>query len=854
MLKGALNSLADAIDRLNPNGVTNRNSGNAKQDPSEVIVPWSKEAQDSLSLFQPIKIQGDRWDRVYPYRFVVVEAKGDGTYAVYGGENPEVSYQKASQYSMVFNKVSSSWIFNLPITPRDLNISTQYSISTSATLRGIIEEHSGTRFKMIAMNGSFGVLPFKNKKLSSPEAPAQNSIQTLFAGTIQAVNSLSNSLTAVSNALRGNTQTPSVTAGVATTQGGFEGTGYAQALLLDQFLERYADLKKSGNNPQLRLAFDIPKQNQTFLVTPLVFSYFQSAESPNEYKFNCQLKAYKRINLNSKQKDSTTPIAQNTSPSGLARILNSIITARVAASASLNLIKAVRSDFQTPFEALRDLSLFVKQLSGVGVTASELPRDIINDASSYIADSISNLEQTGSNISKIVNNFSSLGGLVEAGFRSVPSQQLNNSSSAMSKLTQTPEGFIQLLDEISLEDLNLPDSFLEKIQDEIDSISLLTTDDINQRKKILEETAFQISQALGTGDSFYSKVYGKAAPQERLQPITLDEYQLLTAMYDAIQQISILSSTEDVQANTQNAYEFVKSEADAAGITFEDSNSKIRVPVPFSLTMEQIAQRYLGDYERWIEITTLNALKSPYIDENGFFYNLLSNGSGRQFNINTKENLFVGQRIYLSSVSQPRQLRRILNIEKINDTNYLITVDGLDNLNIFTTNDLAKMQAYLPGTVNSQDQIWVPSTLPVAEDLAIRPIPATQDDELTGLSKVDFLLGENNDIVLDQFGDFKLSYGITNLFQSLRVKLITEKGSRLTDPDFGLGLQPGISNADIDVTSIFRDLNDLVSADDRFEGIENLQVELKGPILEIAFLARMAGGLGVFPISFKTTI
>jgi hypothetical protein len=315
--------------------------------------------------------------------------------------------------------------------------------------------------------------------------------------------------------------------------------------------------------------------------------------------------------------------------------------------------------------------------------------------------------------------------------------------------------------------------------------------------------------------------------------------------------MGVLTINDDVQRNQNAAYEFVRAEAQSANITFEDSQSKIRAPVPFGLTIEQIAARYLGNSERWLEIVTLNALKPPYIDEVGFQRPFLSNGDGRQFNVDSAENLYIGQKIFLFSNTQPKQKRTIINIEKINDTNFLITVDGLDNLGIFTTSANAKMQAYLPGTVNSQDQIFIPSDLPVPEDLATRPVPATKDDELTGLSKIDILLGDDNDIAVDAFGDLRLSYGLTNIFQALKLKFITEPGQLLRFPSFGSGLRPGMSNADINAQNVYNIISALIAQDPRFSGIERLQITQEGPIFTVNLSVFIANGLGVYPISFK---
>jgi hypothetical protein len=266
--------------------------------------------------------------------------------------------------------------------------------------------------------------------------------------------------------------------------------------------------------------------------------------------------------------------------------------------------------------------------------------------------------------------------------------------------------------------------------------------------------------------------------------------------------------------------------------------------------MEQIAARYLGDPDRWLEIATLNGLRSPYIDEDGFFYTLLSNADGRQFNISSNQNLFIGQKIVLSSLTQPQVTRRIIDIEKINATNYLITVDGLDNLDVFTTLDQAKVRAYLPGTVNSQDQIFVPSDLAASDTVLSRPVPATKGDPLVGLSKIDWLLTDSGDVATDAYGDFRLSFGITNLIQALKMKFATPPQKLLKHPGYGAGLTPGISNADLNNQDVIQQILKSIQDDPRYGDILSLNITREGPTFGVSLAVTMADGSGVFPISF----
>jgi hypothetical protein len=365
------------------------------------------------------------------------------------------------------------------------------------------------------------------------------------------------------------------------------------------------------------------------------------------------------------------------------------------------------------------------------------------------------------------------------------------------------------------------------------------------------ELASQISNAFGAGDSTYSSVYGKPSPYSRVQNMTVDEYAILNSLYDVIQAIDSITATNELdEGRTESAFEFVGSLAAASEIPFEGSDSKVRLPVPFGLNMEQIAARYLGNPDRWIEIATLNSLRSPYIDEDGFFYSLLSNADGRQFNISTNENLFVGQKIVLSSLTQPQTTRRIINIEKISATNYLITVDGLDNLDVFTFSDNAKMRAFLPGTVNSQDQIFIPSEAPATDTVLSRPIPATKGDPLVGLSKVDWLLTESGDIATDSYKDFKLSFGMTNIMQALKMKFATPPNRLLKHPNYGAGLTHGVSAADLSGQDVVQQIIRSIQDDPRFGDILNLTISKKGPTFEVNLAVALADGSGIFPINF----
>ena len=199
----------------------------------------------------------------------------------------------------------------------------------------------------------------------------------------------------------------------------------------------------------------------------------------------------------------------------------------------------------------------------------------------------------------------------------------------------------------------------------------LTISDLKEFKTVIQELSLQLSNNFGTGSEYYNELYSRQPPTSRVQPITLDEYDILKKLYDVLQGYDILTATTDIDdRNKQTNMEYVAGLADDSGIQFNTTNSKILAPVPFGLTIEAIALRYLGDSQRWLEIATLNNLREPYIDENGFLRSLLSNATGRQVTVSDMENLYIGQRIVLRSSTQTQTARKILGIDRLSDTSF----------------------------------------------------------------------------------------------------------------------------------------------------------------------------------------
>ncbi len=107
--------------------------------------------------------------------------------------------------------------------------------------------------------------------------------------------------------------------------------------------------------------------------------------------------------------------------------------------------------------------------------------------------------------------------------------------------------------------------------------------------------------------------------------------------------ISYLKDNGNQVDQTPSSLEFVAGLAQQAGIFFNIPKSKYAVPMPYGHSLERLALQYLGNANRWHEIATLNNLRDPYIDEEGFAIALLTNAVGHQIVLPNVDNLFVSQ-------------------------------------------------------------------------------------------------------------------------------------------------------------------------------------------------------------------
>lgn len=802
-------------------------------------------------------VDADDWDKYYPFQLLILESKPDGTYK------------------------TTPWRFTLPIPPEELSISMPTADTLQATLTGVVEVSGGAPFRNIVAQGTTGIWPDREPVYGGGLIGGSAFVSTALAPIAGGVAELVTGMPPRTPNAAGATSFPTAM------------TGFYKFHQLKTFLESYLAMRARGKSikkgetdkrgqeylgdelrpENLRLAFAMWKDSSVYLVRLHQFDMRRAASDPLGYAYSLQMQAYKRVDLEvrGEARNDVTITVRKGAISGLMDISNRMEAVRKILTASKRLVSlGVLGPLTFIGEIARQVSGAIKDLLGIARAVIDMPaafvRGVIGTALEVAQDVGSGIrgvnqavldlnklpqqvrDMLGLNQGKQVTRVFATGvpstttqGPVEGrGFQPGTHDVDTDGRPATNNTGIDPDDLLNEAPEIGdikVEELPMTDEQRDQLRAEIEASLTLTIADFELWRRQVQDSLDVFVKSIGCWDDTYNDTYGLPTGGAELRDPTQDELDALFAVNNLEQSLDDLVVYMRGRGGTAeqqpNSLEYVAGLAAASGVLFRVPKSKFGIPFPYGTSLERLALDFLGDPDRWHEIAVLNKLRAPYVDEVGFALPLLVNASGRQIVIEDATNLYLGQTVVLTSNTERPQSTKIIDIVVQSPGQVLVTLD--DEVDGFTVFDEANVRAFLPGTINSRQIIYIPSQGDPSPTADLDSIPGVDaSDPLVRMGGVDLLLTPQLDLVVTQWGDNPLAIGLTNMNQQANIALNTVPGALINHPFWGFNARIGTSMADVDLPTIIGNLRTLFNGDFDFAGIKSASIVKQGNRMSIS--------------------
>lgn len=429
--------------------------------------------------------------------------------------------------------------------------------------------------------------------------------------------------------------------------------------------------------------------------------------------------------------------------------------------------------------------------------------------------------------------------------------------------------FYSIFDNVLIDSINLTNEERDIIKAQTIFVNSFSKNDFLQIKNNIIKYRDALADTNGLQDNTYNETVGRSSAVAQ-KNVSIVDLTLMAKLQASIASVEFILANLFAVDAAVDPFALARANANNPEINIGQYASGNLVKMEYGESLQNLAYRYLGDPAKWIDIAIANGLKPPYIDEVGERVFLIANGSNNQINIaetdiNGHSNiskLYINQVITLQSNTQPfPDQRTIVGIRQIPVSGeILIELDGEADLSLYQLADQASIRLFAPNTTNSSFFILIPSTKPL-DNSRNEELPwfLTKSDEDEKRAKIDIAIDDNGEINFGTSGDLKLSYGLANSIQAIKLKMMTELGSLRQHPDFGLINVTGLKNDNIDGIkgALIDSINKQIEVDERFSRVETIDVSYGIPsgnntagFISITMSVRLAGGDTVIPISF----
>lgn len=413
-----------------------------------------------------------------------------------------------------------------------------------------------------------------------------------------------------------------------------------------------------------------------------------------------------------------------------------------------------------------------------------------------------------------------------------------------------------ILAQISVEDLKPSDPEEANVQDVVFSASNIDEEGFRSMLSFIKSYMISIEQEIGLSDPTMNDIYGVNSGRKQRNPSITDLEKLdsLQGLYEIVEGYIF-----DQQRTTQkppNLLQFnQESLTEDSGIDVVQSYMTY-VPVPFEISLESMAQKYLGSSDRWMELVTVNNLKSPYVDNVGKKFYLSAPASFNTATISNelRNEIAPGVRIGIGSERFMEDTRVIERIRD-NGTTMTLILSGKNDLSKILPKERGYVKIYKPATVRNNSFILIPSETVSA----IVTKKTSNREDIRSLDRAFIEFGvdvrrdeRTRDIVLDQSGNFAYAYGFPAVRQAVMNALRTRSGELPFHPNYGVNFDVGDNFfGSVDEAVVFADIiTDALLADRRYADVRIADVSATPTGVSMKILVKIKGFGQYIPLAF----
>lgn len=523
------------------------------------------------------------------------------------------------------------------------------------------------------------------------------------------------------------------------------------------------------------------------------------------------------------------------------------------------------SAIETGFAQMSDLNLWLKNKLSETFTLADIPA-IIKIRYPYIVENWGTVKeallqridsyQDPYRLQREIGAFDSLVKAQLAGATTTPSE------------TRLLSRYYSVFDALTIEEVVLTKPESEIVDSETKRVETFTKTTFLKIRADLIVARDQVADNIGGTDPDYNRVYNRSPVRQTLNK-GIDEIQLSSQFQQGVYLVEYILANEQIIKGDAaiDPFAFARANANNPDFNIGQYASGRLVRMQYGETLQQLAQRTLGNPDLWYDIAIANGLKPPYVDEIGVQVPLISNGNGNRVNVAqigpnnvlNRDRFYLNQIILLQSnterVPDQRVIRSITEIPVSGEL--VLELSGDENLDKYALADSAYIRVFAPQTINSTFFVLIPSTTPPNPDQIQKTTPwflrsKSEDERQAG---VDFYIDDDGDLSFTPAGDIQLSYGAANGMQALLILLSTEAASLARHPEYGIAYNIGDKNNDFAVTrqKLAEAVGTQILRDRRYDRLKTLTVELLDGAsgYKVFVEVVLAGGQSVIPISFS---